>query len=123
MQEFSRPLSDAVKKARSSLGLTQGQLAEKINIDQRTILNIENCKGNPKMKILYPLIRALKIDAREIFNPEMERDDPAISRLRFTIESCSEKEAETLIPVVDAVLEALRSSQVIDVRDIQEDAT
>ena len=52
MQEFSRPLSDAVKKARSGFGLTQGQLAEKINIDQRTILNIENCKGNPKMKVL-----------------------------------------------------------------------
>ena len=114
MQEFSRPLSDAVKKARSGFGLTQGQLAEKINIDQRTILNIENCKGNPKMKVLYPLVRALKIDAREIFNPEMER---------LTIETCSEAEAAVLISVVDAVLNALRSGQAVDVRDIQEDDT
>lgn len=123
MQEFSQSLSDAVKKARSSLGLTQSQLAEKISIDQRTILNIENCKGNPKMKVLYPLIRALKIDAREIFNPEMKRADPSISRLRFTIETCSEKEAATLIPIVDAVLGALRSSQAIDVKDMAEEAT
>ena len=123
MQEFSRPLSDAVKKARSGFGLTQGQLAEKINIDQRTILNIENCKGNPKMKVLYPLVRALKIDAREIFNPEMEREDPSISRLRLTIETCSEAEAAVLISVVDAVLNALRSGQPVDVRDIQEDDT
>lgn len=123
MQEFSRPLSDAVKKARSGFGLTQGQLAEKINIDQRTILNIENCKGNPKMKVLYPLVRALKIDAREIFNPEMEREDPSISRLRLTIETCSEVEAAVLISVVDAVLNALRSGQAVDVRDIQEDDT
>lgn len=123
MQEFSRPLSDTVKKARSGFGLTQGQLAEKINIDQRTILNIENCKGNPKMKVLYPLVRALKIDAREIFNPEMEREDPSISRLRLTIETCSEAEAAVLISVVDAVLNALRSGQAVDVRDIQEDDT
>ena len=123
MQEFSRPLSDAVKKARSGFGLTQGQLAEKINIDQRTILNIENCKGNPKMKVLYPLVRALKIYAREIFNPEMEREDPSISRLRLTIETCSEAEAAVLISVVDAVLNALRSGQAVDVRDIQEDDT
>ena len=73
------------------------------------------------MKVLYPLVRALKIDAREIFNPEMEREDPSISRLRLTIETCSEAEAAVLIPVVDAVLNALRSNQAVDVRDIQED--
>lgn len=75
------------------------------------------------MKVLYPLVRALKIDAREIFNPEMEREDPSISRLRLTIETCSEAEAAVLIPVADAVLNALRSNQAVDVRDIQEDNT
>lgn len=115
MQDFSVPLSEAVKTARTNLGLTQGQLAEEIGIDQRTILNIENCKGNPKMKVLYPLVRALKIDAREIFNSEMKRDDPSITRLRFTIESCSAKEASTLIPIVEAVLTALRDPQAIDI--------
>lgn len=117
MQIFSRPLSEAVKKARTALGLTQGQVAEAIGIDQRTILNIENCKGNPKMKVLYPLIRMLRIDAREIFNPEMDRDDPNISRLRFTIESCNEKEAATLIPVVEAVLKALRNGESFESED------
>ena len=75
------------------------------------------------MKVLYPLVRALKIDAREIFNPETEREDPSISRLRLTIETCSEAEAAVLISVVDAVLNALRSGQAVDVRDIQEDDT
>lgn len=117
MQNFSIPLSEAVKTARTNLGLTQGQVAEKIGIDQRTILNIENCKGNPKMEVLYPLIRVLKIDAREIFNSEMKRDDPAITQLRFTIENCSKKEASTLIPIVEAVLAALRSPQAVEMAD------
>ena len=67
MQEFSQPLGDAVKKARGELGLTQNQVADQIDVDVRTVMNIENYKGNPKMEILVPLIRALKIDSREIF--------------------------------------------------------
>ena len=68
MPEYSRPLGDAVKRARGRLDLTQNEVANAADIDVRTILNIENYKGNPKMEVLFPLVRALKIDAREIFN-------------------------------------------------------
>ena len=49
MSDFSHPLGDAVKRARERQGLTQGEVAEAIEKDTRTILNIENYKGNPKM--------------------------------------------------------------------------
>ena len=45
MQEFSQPLGDAVKKARGELGLTQNQVADQIDVDVRTVMNIENYKG------------------------------------------------------------------------------
>ena len=61
---YSHPLGDAVKVARSELVLTQEQVAVKIDADVRTVMNIENYKGNPKMETLFPLIRLLKIDAR-----------------------------------------------------------
>jgi len=109
MQEFSRPLGDTIKKARGELGLTQNQVADKIDVDVRTVMNIENYKGNPKMEILYPLIRALKIDCREIFYPEVQLENPAIQNLRFLVDQCSEEEANALIPVVESVLSALRS--------------
>ena len=108
MSEYARPLGDAVKRARGKLDLTQGEVADKINVDIRTVMNIENYKGNPKMEVLFPVVRALKIDAREIFNPEMRRESPAIRQLRLLIEECSEGEAESLIPVIEAVLNALR---------------
>lgn len=78
MPEYSRPLGDAVKRARGKLNLTQNEVADLLNIDARTILNIENYRGNPKMEILYPLVRTLKLDTREIFNPEMQRDTPSL---------------------------------------------
>ena len=55
MHEYSRPLRDAIKRARGKLGLTQSEVADKADIDVRTVLNIENYKGNPKMEVLYPL--------------------------------------------------------------------
>lgn len=109
MPEYSRPLGDAVKRARGKLGLTQNEVADVVDIDVRTVLNIENYKGNPKMEVLFPLVRALKIDAREIFNPEMQRESPALRQLRLLIEECTEEEAAVIIPVFQSVLNALRN--------------
>lgn len=112
MNEYSRPLGDTVKHARMSLKLTQCEVADSIGVDSRTILNIENYKGNPKMEVLYPLVRTLKIDAREIFTPEILRDSPSLRQLRILIEDCDEQEASAIIPAVQAILEVLRSKNV-----------
>ena len=116
MHEYSRPLGDAVKRARGKLDLTQNEVADIADIDVRTVLNIENYKGNPKMEVLYPLVRALKIDAREIFNPEMQRETPALRQLRLLIEDCSEEEAAAIIPVFKAVLIALRDKNATSIK-------
>lgn len=115
MPEYSRPLGDAVKRAREKMGFTQNEVAEKADIDVRTVLNIENYRGNPKMEVLYPLIRILLIDAREIFNSEMLRESPALCQLRLLIEECTEEEAVALIPIIQNVLHALRSQNAIPV--------
>ena len=108
MPEYSKPLGDVVKSARKRMDLTQNEVADSIDVDARTIINIENYKGNPKLEVLYPLIRSLKIDAREIFYPEMQRESPALRQLRLLVEDCSEEEAATIIPVLQSVLFALR---------------
>ena len=116
MQEFSYPLGNAIKRARGELGLTQSQVAEKSGIDARTVMNIENYKGNPKMEVLYPLVRALEIDAREIFNPEMQRETVALRQLRLLIEECSEEEAAAIIPIFKSVLTALRDQSATPIK-------
>ena len=108
MPDYSNTLGDAVRRARMKLDLTQSEVAESIDVDVRTVLNIENSKGNPKMEVLYPLVRALKIDAKEIFYPEMQRESPSLRQLRLLVEDCSEEEAATIIPVLQSVISALR---------------
>lgn len=115
MPEYSRPLGDAVKRARGKSGLTQSEVADAADIDVRTVLNIENYKGNPKMEVLYPLVRALKIDAREIFNPEMQRESPALCQLRLLIEDCNEQEAASMIPIFKSVLSVLRNQNTMPI--------
>ena len=111
MPEYSQPLGDAVRRAREELSLTQLEVAEAADIDVRTVLNIENYKGNPKLEVLFPLVRALKMDSREIFHPEMLRDNPSIRRLRFILEECTEEEAAALVPAVESILAAIRGRE------------
>ena len=56
MQDIKQNLANAVREYRTELGLSQEKLAEILNLDQRTILNIEAERGNPKFEVLYPLI-------------------------------------------------------------------
>lgn len=74
MSEYAEILGDVVKAKRLELNLTQSEVAEKVDVDVRTILNIENHKGNSKWEVLYPLIRALKIDATMLFTQSSIRN-------------------------------------------------
>lgn len=110
MSDFTHPLGDTVKRAREKQELTQAQVADSIDIDMRTVLNIENYKGNPKMEILFPLIRVLRIDPNEIFYPERQHETSDTKYLRFLIENCSDQEIAALIPIVETILDVLRSN-------------
>lgn len=110
MSEYSRPLGDTVKKARNRMGLTQNQVAALINADERTIMNIETYKANTTMEVLYPLIRTLRIDARDIFNPEIGKESPAHYQLRTLIDNCTEEEAATLLSVCETIISAFRNN-------------
>lgn len=67
MSEYSRALGDTVRTARKKLGLSQRQVANLIDADERTVMNIEAYRANTTMDVLYPLVRKLLIDSRDIF--------------------------------------------------------
>ena len=116
MPEYSYYLGDAGKSAHIRQGLTQKQVADDLSIDDRTLTNIECNKGNPKMEILYPLVRYLNIDARDIFNPERKQGTPCMKQLRVLIDGCTEQEAKALIPVIQAVCSVLRDRNTLEMK-------
>ena len=52
MQDIKQNLANAVREARTELGLSQEKLAEILNLDQRTILNIEAGRGARNFRLL-----------------------------------------------------------------------
>lgn len=106
---FARPLGEAAKQARETAGYTQSYVAEKTDVDIRTILNIENFNGNPTLEKLHSLVRFYGIDPRLFFYPEAAQETPARASLRLLLETCTEQEAEALTPIIRAILDALRA--------------
>ena len=49
MYEFSQPLGDVIKEGRRRAGLTQKDVSIALDMDYRTLQNIETGKGNPWM--------------------------------------------------------------------------
>ena len=115
MLKYSQRLADAVKKARSELGLTQEEVADKCDTDVRTIINMEMGRGNPKLKTLFKVVRALKIDARELFDDGPQSDSPSVRRVCLLINECSEEEAAAIVPVFESVLNALRTQNALSI--------
>ena len=53
-----------------------------MDVPQEINKTMEEFWKGAKMEVLYPLVRALKLDSRELFNPEMKRESPTIRQLR-----------------------------------------
>ena len=69
MHDYVKNLAKVVRAAREEAHLSQAALAEQIGCDERTILNIENDRGNPKFEVLCQIIAYLHIPADQIFPP------------------------------------------------------
>ena len=119
MLDYKMTLGHAVKKARIELGFAQNDVADLVDVDSRTVLNIENCKGNPKLEILFPLIRALDIDPNTIFYPELcEKSDPR-SELSRLLSQCTNEEITSLIPIYKTIISVLRTSTAFSINEDQ----
>ena len=108
MNDAKQNLAAAVRDARTELGLSQEKLAEILNIDSRTILNIEAGRGNPKFEKLYLLVTYLKIPADKIFNPAYKEEAPNLQKLLAIQKDCTEQEADVLLPLIRYMLGILR---------------
>lgn len=119
MNEIKQNLAIAVREARTELGLSQERLAELLNLDQRTILNIEAGRGNPKFEKLYPIVTYLKIPADKIFYPNSQTQTPNLQKLFTLLSDCTEQEANDLLPIIRNLLDLVRQQNNLPLRENQ----
>ena len=114
MQKISENLGKLVKEARAKHNMTQLELAEAVDLSERTVVKIEKGKGNPKLDSLAQIVKVLKLDLEMLFDPDKKRERPQLDELRREIADCTEDEAAALIPVVQSFLYALRNARKTD---------
>jgi len=63
-------IAEKIKKARKSVGLTQAELAEKINISTNAVAKLENNLMAPSLQTLINIANVLNIDMNYLFRDE-----------------------------------------------------
>lgn len=62
-------MNNKLKQLRQERGLTQQQLAEKLEVSRQTVISIENGRYDPSLPLAFKLARFLKVSIEEIFQP------------------------------------------------------
>ncbi|QNK40009.1 helix-turn-helix transcriptional regulator [Caproicibacter fermentans] len=105
MDELLNNYGQTIKDARLAAGMTQDALAEQIGVTTRYIMAIENENKQPRMKVLFKLIRALKISADTIFYPEIQHADKKREHIVHMIQLCDERDLQVVMATVKALLD------------------
>lgn len=116
MSDLSHMLGDVFKAARGKTGLSQQEVGRAAGVDNRTVLNIENYRGNPMFSNLYSLVRFYKMDPRVLFYPELQQESPAVSQLIALISDCTEEEAARIYPILQSAIDMLRYNNPSEVK-------
>ena len=106
----TKVLGSLVRQAREDAHLTQAEAGKIAGLSQRTILDIEQGRGNPKLDVLVALTTGLGIDPALLFGITRE-DSLEKERLLLEVTSCTENEARCLYEVCHSMLGALRQLQ------------
>ena len=80
-KEFRKYLGLRIKELRTKKGLTQEELAEKINVGERNLSKIECGEIFFKLKTLLGLISALDTAPDELFNFNVLRDNEELKQI------------------------------------------
>lgn len=67
MATTKEKLGTRIQKLRKSLGYSQEELAEKINISRTHMGHIEQGRKSPSLKVMEKLAKALKVQVKDIF--------------------------------------------------------
>lgn len=65
-----RAITNNIREIRKKNGLNQIELAEKVNVGQSAISQIENEQKNPSAMLLYRIAQALKVSVEELIEPK-----------------------------------------------------
>lgn len=65
-------LNNLIKEMRTAMGLTQDDLAEKLEVSRQTIISLEKGRYNPSLVLAFKIAKLFNCRIEDIFTPEEE---------------------------------------------------
>jgi len=94
--------SKAVKEERNNAGITQRELATKMNTTAHHISGIENLHEKPSLDLFIDLIEEFNLCANKIIHPERKEENIDNTDLYKRILNCTRNECETICNMLNA---------------------
>ena len=98
-------LGAVIKEARIRAGMTQENLAKKLGISTRHIIQIENGYRKPSYNLLFLIVRELVILTDTIFFPEHDDYHQELEQVIALLYRCNKKELCVVTATLIALLE------------------
>lgn len=97
-------ISNLIKTKRKEKGLTQEELANKINVTEKAISRWETGRGTPDISLLVPLSKELDISVSEILNgKEDKKEDKNIFEIVDYIDKTKTKKNKYVISIASTI--------------------
>lgn len=104
---YRKILSDMVKEERSRRNLSQEDLADNAKVSLRTISDIENCKGNPRLDTLVALITYLDLSLDAILQHDDVTDVSYLTQATKELKKFPKQYRQTAIKTLQGLLNGL----------------
>src|ERR1700689_2353500 len=106
MNTIEEKLGKKIARHRKALGLTQAQLAEKVEVQPETISRIETGSRSASLNLIGKVSEALKLELHDLFRLHSDADAKgrAVDRLLLFVSRKSPEEIELVMDVGAAVL-------------------
>ncbi len=97
-------ISNLIKTKRKEKGLTQEDLAQKINVTEKAISRWETGRGTPDISLLVPLAEELDISVSELLKgKEDKKEDKNIIEIVDYIDQSKKRKNKYVIPVITVI--------------------
>lgn len=104
-------VGNRIKQARKSRGISQVELAGKLDISVSHLSNIENGKSTVGLDIFIDIIDALNISADWLLDNENDSSKRISEQAMQLFADCTESEIQTLLNVAREVKNSLRNQK------------
>jgi len=106
MKDIINQIGNNIKEQRKKTGLTQAELAEKINVDPKYISRLETGTSTPSITTVIRISQILKTDISNFFATEsLEKRNQMTNSIVLKLSKANIKELRTIFDMVSLIVD------------------